>query len=58
MPLVSTFILSTKSGKEAYVEPVIEDGGYRFAVKVGKPKDMEAAEERHQIDAGRELSNA
>ena len=36
-------MLSTKAGKEAYVEPVIENGGYRFTVKVGKPKDAEAA---------------
>ena len=43
VPLASTFILSTKAGKEAYVEPVIEDGEYRFTVKIGKPKDAEAA---------------
>ncbi|MBU1342384.1 MAG: DUF1156 domain-containing protein [Proteobacteria bacterium] len=43
VPLASTFMLSTKAGKEAYVEPVIEDGGYRFTVKVGKPKDAAAA---------------
>ncbi len=43
VPLASTFMLSTKAGKEAYVQPVIEDGGYRFTVKVGKPKDMAAA---------------
>ncbi len=43
VPLASTFMLSTKAGKEAYVEPVIENGGYRFTVKVGKPKDAEAA---------------
>ena len=42
VPLASTFMLSTKPGKEAYVEPVIEDGGYRFTVKVGKPKDAAA----------------
>ena len=36
VPLASTFMLSTKPGKEAYVEPVIEDGGYRFTVKVGQ----------------------
>jgi len=41
VPLASTFMLSTKVGKEAYVEPVIEGGGYRFTVKVGKPKDAE-----------------
>ena len=41
VPLASTFMLSTKKGKEAYVEPVIEGQGYRFTVKVGKPKDPE-----------------
>ena len=35
VPLASSFVLSTKSGKEAYVEPVIERGEYRFTVKVG-----------------------
>ena len=43
VPLASTYMLSTKAGKEAYVEPVIENGGYRFTVKVGKPKDAEGA---------------
>ena len=38
VPLASTFMLSTKKGKEAYVEPVIEDGGYRFTVKDGAPE--------------------
>ena len=37
VPLVSSFILSSKKGKEAYVEPVVEGNGYRFVVKVGKP---------------------
>ena len=43
VPLASTFMLSTKVGKETCVEPVIEGGSYRFTVKVGKPKDTEAA---------------
>ena len=43
VPLASTFILSTKVGKEAYIEPTIEGAGYRFMVKVGKPKDAKAA---------------
>ena len=43
VPLVSTFMLSTKKGKEAYVEPVIEGRGYRFTVKVGVPSDADAA---------------
>ena len=55
VPLASTFMLSTKAGKEAYVEPVIEDGGYRFTVKVGKPKDAEAAKNGTKLGAWREL---
>ncbi|MEW5879735.1 MAG: DUF1156 domain-containing protein [Pseudomonadota bacterium] len=43
VPLAPKFWLSSKAGKEAYVEPVIEDGGYRFTVKMGKPRDAEAA---------------
>lgn len=42
VPLASTFVLSTKAGNEAYVEPMVEDGGYQFAVRVGKPRDAEA----------------
>jgi putative DNA methylase len=52
VPLASTFMLSTKAGKEAYVEPVVESGGYRFTVKVGKPKDAEAAKNGTKIGRG------
>jgi putative DNA methylase len=38
IPLASTFMLSTKAGREVYVEPVIENGGYRFTVRLGKPQ--------------------
>ncbi len=44
VPLASTFMLSTKPGKEAYVEPMVEGGGYRFTVKVGGPKDEKATQ--------------
>ncbi|HBP5386012.1 DUF1156 domain-containing protein [Pseudomonas aeruginosa] len=37
VPLASTFILSSKAGKDAYVEPVVEGDSYRFTVKVGIP---------------------
>jgi putative DNA methylase len=40
VPLASTFMLSTKAGKEVYVEPIIEKDNYRFTVKVGKPKNQ------------------
>ncbi|MYH63085.1 MAG: DUF1156 domain-containing protein [Caldilineaceae bacterium SB0675_bin_29] len=39
VPLATTFVLSKKKGKEAYVEPVIEDGRYRLAVRAGKPPE-------------------
>ena len=52
VPLASTFMLFTKAGKEAYVEPVIEKGGYRFTVKVGKPKDAEAAKNGTKLSRG------
>ncbi len=37
VPLASTLILSSKEGKEVYVQPVIEDGNYSFTVKIGQP---------------------
>lgn len=37
VPLVSTFVLSSKAGKEAYVHPVVEDDGYHFEVRTGTP---------------------
>ena len=44
VPLASTFMLSTRKGKEAYIEPVIMDGGrYGFTVKTGVPPDVDAA---------------
>lgn len=52
VPLASTFMLSTKVGKEAYVEPVIENGKYRFEVKVGKPKHAERAKKGTKLSRG------
>jgi putative DNA methylase len=37
VPLASNFVLSSKAGKEAYVEPLIEGQSYRFKVKLGAP---------------------
>jgi putative DNA methylase len=36
VPLVRSFVLSSKKGKEAWVEPVIEGDNYRFEVRVGQ----------------------
>jgi putative DNA methylase len=37
VPLVSTFVLSSKAEKEAYVHPIVAGDGYRFTVKTGTP---------------------
>ena len=52
VPLASTFMLSTKKGREAYVEPVIEASGYRFMVKVGKPDDLDKAKAGTKLARG------
>lgn len=52
VPLVSSFMLSTKTGREVYCQPTIDGDGYRFTVKVGKPKDAEAAKRGTRIGRG------
>lgn len=42
VPLASSFVLSSKKGKEAWVEPVIEGDKYRFEVRMGKIPDRVA----------------
>ena len=37
VPLVSSFILSSKAGKEAWVEPIVDGDQYRFAIRTSKP---------------------
>jgi len=39
VPLASTFVLSSKSGKEAFVEPVVEGDSFHFRVKMGAPTE-------------------
>lgn len=43
VPLASSFVLSSKTGKEAYVHPVVEGDRYRFTVKVGAPPESAKA---------------
>ena len=52
IPLASTFFLSTKKSKEAYVEPVVEGRGYRFAVKNGVPPDPVATKSGTKLSRG------
>lgn len=39
VPLASTFVLSSKAGKEAYVQPVVAGDSYRFEVRRGTPPE-------------------
>ena len=52
VPLASTFMLSTRAGKEAYVEPVVESQGYRFTVRTGVPVDTKAAKDGTKFSRG------
>lgn len=52
VPLASTFMLSTKAGKETYVEPLIEGDTYRFTVKVGQPADAVRAKNGTKLSRG------
>lgn len=49
VPLLSTFWLSTKKGKEAWILPIIEGSSYRFLVRYGTPP------ERDLVDCGTKL---
>jgi putative DNA methylase len=52
VPLASTFMLSTKVGKEAYIEPIIEGDSYRFKVRMGTAKDQDAAMNGTKLSRG------
>ena len=39
VPLTSSFVLSNKKGREAYVQPMVSGDDYRFVVKKGVPSD-------------------
>jgi hypothetical protein len=57
VPLVSSFLLSTKEGKKAWVEPVIDPAapdGWRFDVRTG----MLAKEDEKRLSAGTKPARA
>jgi putative DNA methylase len=45
-------MLSTKAGKEAYLEPIVEDNGYRFIVRMGKPADEQVTKQGTKLARG------
>tara|TARA_B100000242_G_C43053858_1_gene492641 strand:- start:202 stop:3111 length:2910 start_codon:yes stop_codon:yes gene_type:complete len=52
VPLVGTFILSDKKGKEAYIKPIISGQEYTFEVKTGKPDDLKKAQSGTKVARG------
>ena len=52
VPLASTFMLSTKKAKEAYIEPVIKGRDYRFEVHIGAPRDQAATKRGTKLSRG------
>jgi putative DNA methylase len=42
VPLTSTFLLSSKSGKEVYINPVVSGEDYKFEIRYGCPADLSA----------------
>lgn len=52
VPLASTFVLSSKEGREAWLEPIITGSDYRFKVRVGKPSNLNAAKNGTKLARG------
>jgi putative DNA methylase len=50
VPLASTFVLSSKEGRQVYVQPVVECDRYRFTVRMGEPG--EAAKNGTKLSRG------
>lgn len=54
VPLISSFWLSTKAGKETWIEPVVDGKTYRFEVRTPGIAGVSPAE-KARIDAGTKL---
>jgi putative DNA methylase len=42
VPLTSTFLFSSRPGKEIWVEPCIRNDGYDFGVRLGRPPNIDS----------------
>src|SRR5206468_11265474 len=42
VPLASTFVLSAKPGRAAFIEPTVTNGDYSFKVRLDKPTERAA----------------
>ena len=52
VPLASSFVLSSKKGKEAWVEPVVEGDSYRFNVGIGRKDNFDTLKSGTKLSRG------
>lgn len=43
VPLISSYVVSSKGGKDAWIVPVVEGDNYRFTIETGKAPDAASA---------------
>nr|WP_198138251.1 DUF1156 domain-containing protein [Pelobacter propionicus] len=52
VPLTTTFYISSKATREAYIEPIIDGDKYHFVVHTGKPTDIESVKSGTKLARG------
>ena len=52
VPLASSFMLCTKPGKEAYVQPTVRENGYDLSVRIGNPPDRTVVQSGTRLSRG------
>ena len=52
VPLISNFMLSTKNGKEVYIEPIINGETYELKIRIGKPCNPDQVKKGTKLSRG------
>lgn len=52
VPLISSFWLSKKKGKEVYIDPVVDGKSYRFEIRMGNPNNPEIVAKGTKLSRG------
>ena len=52
VPLATTFMLSTKKGREAHVQPILSNAGYELLVLSGEPEDRQLSNQGTKTGRG------
>ncbi|MCD6007624.1 DUF1156 domain-containing protein [Halomonas sp. IOP_31] len=56
VPLISNYVLSSKKGKEAWVDPVVNDDDYHFSVGIGGREDISELKRGNKLSHGAKFS--